>query len=78
VACFLAWNTHLQGLMKDTFRMNNFHPDSPQIKILQSYILLQENKTQDVDQLCKQAMQILGECCLLTRGLLFSLPIYMQ
>ena len=46
--------------MKETFRSNNFHPDSPQIKILQSYILLQENKTTEVDQLCKQAMQIFG------------------
>lgn len=58
--------------MKDTFRTNNFHPDSPQIKILQSYILLQENKTTEVDQLCKQAMQIFGIKFSSLSGQLFS------
>lgn len=50
----------IQGLMEETFKTNSLlNAESPQIKILQSFVLLRENKTQEVDSLCKHAMSYL-------------------
>jgi len=55
-----CWKIGQWGLMEETFKTNSLlNAESPQIKILQSFVLLRENKTQEVDSLCKHAMSYL-------------------
>eukprot|EP01127_Copromyxa_protea_P022666 TRINITY_DN8267_c0_g1_i1.p1 TRINITY_DN8267_c0_g1~~TRINITY_DN8267_c0_g1_i1.p1 ORF type:complete len:3694 (+),score=584.33 TRINITY_DN8267_c0_g1_i1:40-11082(+) len=54
-----CWKIGEWDLMKETFRGNSFQTESPQIRIFQTFICLQENRIVEVDQLCKKAMSFL-------------------
>lgn len=55
----LLFLEYMQTQLKETFANFPFNPDSPRIKICQSYLLLQEGKITEFDSLLKVAMKIL-------------------
>eukprot|EP01125_Pyxidicula_operculata_P020045 TRINITY_DN7318_c0_g3_i1.p1 TRINITY_DN7318_c0_g3~~TRINITY_DN7318_c0_g3_i1.p1 ORF type:complete len:2261 (-),score=569.45 TRINITY_DN7318_c0_g3_i1:97-6879(-) len=54
-----SWQIGEWETMREAFQLMNIPPEYPQMKILQSYLSLHDNKIGEADHLCKQAMNIL-------------------